>query len=147
MAANSNDLGFLFNGTPLATGIHINLENAKGVTFFLYENGGAQSTDFVESIDGASGQALTTVNDYFAGNGVGGVWTYETADANATLSDDSNFVKKDTTAFDAAVIYIDRSELSSGFNSVEATVDAGQCVAIIHPLVGRSPINLPAAGV
>jgi len=148
MAANSQGLGFGFNVVPVASGIHINLENAGGVTFILYEDGGAQSTDFVESIDGASGQALTTVNDYHASNGIGGVWTYETDDAGATLSDDSNFVKKDTVLFDAAAIYIDRTELSSGFNSVEATADAGTCIAIIHPLhVQRNPINLPAAGV
>lgn len=148
MAAHSRGLGFGFNAVPVATGKHINLENASGVTFILYEDGGAQSTDFKESIDGASEAALAVVNDYYASSGIGtGAWTYETADADATLSNDSNFVKKDTTAYDCAVIYIDRSDLSEGFNCVEATIDgAGICIAIVHPLnVQRAPQNLPVA--
>lgn len=147
-SAHSRGLGFGFNVVPVATGQHINMESAQGVTFVLYEDGGAQSTDFKESVDGASAQALTVVNDYFANSGIGtGAWTYETADADATLSDDSNFVKKDTTAYDCAVIYIDREDLSDGFNCVEATIDgAGICIAIVHPLqVQRTPANLPVA--
>jgi len=141
--------GSVFNVIPVATGIHVSLKNATGVTFILYEDGGAQSTDFVESKAGASGQALTTINKYKAANGVGGVWTAETADAGATLDDDSNFVKKDTTLFDAASIYIGADELSAGFDSVEATIDgAGICIAIVHGLSEQRAIeNLAAAGV
>jgi len=139
-------LGRVLNVIPLASGIHISLENASGVTFVLYEDAGAQSTDFKESIDGGSEQALTVLNDYYAGNGVGGVWTHETADADATLDDDSNFVKKDTTAYDCAVIYIGADDLSDGFNCVEATSDAPYCIAIVHDLlVQRAPENLPAS--
>ncbi|TET95563.1 MAG: hypothetical protein E3J29_06640 [Dehalococcoidia bacterium] len=138
-------LGKGFNSIPLASGLHISLKNASGVTFILYENGGAQSTDFKESVAGSSEQALTFLNDYYAGNGVGGVWTHETADADATLDDDSNFVKKDTTLFDCAVIYVGADELSAGFDCIEATVDAGDCHAIIHDLtVQRGPENLAA---
>lgn len=137
------------NVIPVATGKHIDLSNASGVTFILYEDAGAQSTDFKESKAGASEQALTVLNEYWASNGIGGVWTRETADADATLSDDSNFVKKDTTAFDCAVIYIGADELSDDFDSVEATIDgAGLCIAIVHDLaVRRAPENLPAAAV
>lgn len=142
-------LGNIINVVPVATGKHVSLKNASGVTFILYEDGGAQSTDFKESIAGASEQALTVVNDYYASNGIGGVWTHETADADATLSNDSNFVKKDTTAFDCAVIYIAAEDLSDGFDSVEATIDgAGSCIAIVHGLTAaRAPQNLPAAAV
>lgn len=141
-------LGFGGNVVPKASGKHIDLSNATGVTFVLYEDGGAQSTDFVESIAGSSGQALTAVNFYYAGDGVGGVWTRETADADATLSDDSNFVKKDTTPFDCAVIYFSADMLSDGFDSIEATSDAGECIAIVHGLaVQRTPANLPASAV
>jgi hypothetical protein len=141
-------LGNDFNVISVASGIHVSLKEATGVTFLLFEDGGAQSTDFVESKAGASGQALTTVNSYHASNGIGGVWTFETADAGATLDDDSNFVKKDTVLFDAAAIYIGADELTDGFDSVEATVDAGTCVAIVHGLLSqREPKNLPAAGV
>jgi hypothetical protein len=141
-------LGRVINVIPLASGIHISLKNASGVTFVLYENGGAQSTDFKESVAGADEQALTVLNNYHAGDGIGGVWTAETDDAGGTLDDDSNFVKLDTTPFDCAVIYIGASELSDGFDSVEATSDAPQCTAIVHDLlVQRAPENLPASGV
>lgn len=137
------------NVIPVATGKHIDLSNASGVTFVLYEDAGAQSTDFVESQAGSNGQALAVVNHYYASNGIGGVWTRETADADATLSNDSNFVKKDTEAFDCAVIYIGADMLSDGFDSVEATIDgAGICIAIVHDLVvQRAPQNLPASAV
>jgi len=139
-------LGHIINVVPKASGKHISLENASGVTFILYEDAGAQSTDFKESIDGASEAALAVVNKYKASNGIGGVWTAETADADATLDNDSNFVKKDTTAFDCAVIYIDASWLSATFNCVEATADAGECIAVVHGLkVSRAVQNLPAA--
>ncbi len=138
-------LGKAFNVIPKASGLHISLENASGVTFILFEDGGAQSTDFKESIAGASEAALTFLNDYYAGNGVGGVWTHETADAGATLDDDSNFVKKDTVLFDCAVIYVGADILSAGFDCIEATSDAGECIAIIHDLtVQRGPENLAA---
>lgn len=144
-------LGNSFNVIPVATGVHISLANASGVTFILFEDAGAQSTDFKESIAGASEQALTTINEYWASSGVAdGVWTAETADAGATLNDDSNFVKKDTVNFDCAAIYIGADELSDGFDSVEATIDDASkiCIAIVHDLVvKRAPENLPTAGV
>lgn len=136
------------NVIPVASGKHISLKNASGVTFVLYEDAGAQATAFKESIGGASEAALGVVNDYYAGDGVGGVWTHETADASAALDDNSTFTKKDTTAFDCAVIYIGADQLSAGFDSVEATVDGGQCIAIVHDLkVQRAPQNLPASAV
>ena len=142
-------LGFHGNVIPVATGIHISLANASGVTFILYENGGAQSCDIKESIAGVSEAALTVLNKYKASDGVGSVWTAETDDADATLSNDSNFVKKDTTAFDCAALYINADSLSAGFDSVEATIDgAGICVAIVHDLtVQRAIENLPLSGV
>ena len=142
-------LGRVINVIPVATGKHISLKNASGVTFLLFEDGGAQSTAFTESIAGASEQALTKINHYYASNGIGGVWTRETADADATLDNDSTFVKKDTVNFDCAAIYISAADLSDGFDSVEATIDAGgPCIAIVHDLlVQRAPQNLPAAAV
>ena len=143
-------LGRSFNVIPVATGVHISLKNASGVTFVLYENGGAQSIVFVESIAGASGQSLATVNEMYACSGVAsGVWTRESSDASAALSDNSTVTKKDTTAFDGAAIYIGADELSAGFDSVECTIDgAGLCIAIVHDLtVQRQPENLPTIGV
>ncbi len=142
-------LGRLFNVVPVATGKHFNLENYSGITFVCYEDGGAQNIDIIESIDGASEQTLATVTKLYASNGIGGVWTKETTDANGALgTGDTAIVKKDTVLFDCAVIYIGASELSDTFNSVEVTIDAGICIAILHDLlVQRTPANLPATGV
>jgi hypothetical protein len=143
-------LGRLFNVVPVATGKHVSLKNASGVTFVCYEDGGAQAITIKESIAGQSEQALATVTKLYASDGVGGVWTRETTDANGDISGgDGTLVKKDTTAFDCAAIYIGADELSDGFDSVEVTIDgAGLCIAIVHDLeVQRTPANLPASAV
>jgi len=147
--SNMLGLGRLFNVVPVATGKHVSLANASGVTFVCYEDGGAQAIAFKESIAGASEQALAVINELYASSGVGGVFTRETTDANGALSDSSSVVKKDTTAFDCAVFYIAAEQLSEGFDSVECTIDgAGMCFAIVHDLnIQRTPANLPAAAV
>ncbi|MCC6772501.1 MAG: hypothetical protein IT360_15000 [Gemmatimonadaceae bacterium] len=137
------------NVVPVATGKHISLRNAAGVTFVCYEDGGAQAIAIKESVGGAGEQALGCIDYIYAGDGVGSVLTRETTDANGALSASSSMVKKDTTAFDMAVIYVPAEALSEGFDSVECTIDgAGICVAIVHDLyTQRAPQNLPAAAV
>ncbi len=143
-------LGRHFNVVPVATGKGFNLENYSGITFVCYENGGDQQIVFTETIDGASSQALTTVNELYASNGIGGVWTRETDHDQAgptDLDDDSTVQKEDDTAHDCAAIYIGADELSDTYNTVVCTVDAGQCIAILHDLlVQRQPENLPSSG-
>jgi len=132
-----------------ASGKHISLANASGVTFTCYEDGGAQNIDIKESVAGADEQTLSTVTEIYASDGIGGVITRETTDANGALgTGDGAIVKKDTTPFDQAVIYIGADELSDGFDSVEVTVNAGECFAVVHGLaVQRAPQNLPASAV
>ncbi len=144
-------LGRHFNVVPVATGKGFNLENYAGITFVLYENGGDQQIVFTETIDGASSQALTTVNELYASNGVGGVWTRETDHDQAgptDLDDDSTVQKEDDTAHDCAAIHIGADELSDTYNTVVCTIDgSGLCIAILHDLlVQRQPENLPASG-
>jgi len=144
-------LGFDINVVPLATGVHIDLRDASGVTFVCYEDGGAQNITIKESILGASEQALTAVKELYAASGVAAmVWTKETTDANGSIADgDAAIVKKDTTAFDAAAFYIGADQLSAGFNCVEVTIDgAGICFAIVHGLkTQRAPANLPTIAI
>jgi len=143
-------LGKAFNLLPVATGVHISLKNASGVTFLCYEDGGAQSIVFKQSIAGASEATLSVVNELWASSGVASaVWTHETSDAAAALSNNSTVTKKDTTAFDCAAIYIGADELDDGYDSVECTIDgAGLCIAIVHDLtVQRAPENLATIGV
>ena len=143
-------LGRILNIIPVATGKHVSLKNAGGVLFCCYEDGGAQSIGIVESIAGASEQALATVTEIYASNGIGGVWTNETTDANGALgTGDAAIVKKDTTLFDCAVVQIEAAELSDGYDSVECTIDgAGICIAVVYDLaVQRAPENLAASAV
>jgi hypothetical protein len=145
-------LGKDFNVMPVATGVHIDLSNAQGVTFVLYENGGDQQIVFKESVAGASEQALATVNELYACSGVtAGVWTRDAVhDAGPVAMDNESTVQKqDDTAHDCAAIYIGADELSAGFDSVECTIDgAGLCIAIVHGLnVQRQPENLATVGV
>ena len=145
-------LGRIMMTVPVASGISFNLENYGGITFTLFESGGDQQIVFTEEIgDGGSSQALTTVNELYASNGVGGVWTRESTHDQAgpfDLDNDSTVQKRDTTLFNCASIYIGADELSDGYNSVVCTVDAGDCIAILHDLlVQRQPENLPASGV
>lgn len=141
-------LGKEFNVVSFASGIHISLKNASGVTFVCYENGGAQNIDIKESKAGASEATLAVVTELFLSDGVGSVHTRDTDDANGALgTGDAAIVKKDNTAEDTAIFYIGASELSDTFDSVEVTVNAGTCMAIVHGLlVQRKPENLVSAG-
>lgn len=131
-----------------ASGKHVSLANAGGVVFVVYEDGGATAVTLKESIAGQSEQALGAINEIFASNGVGGVSTRETTDANGALSGSSSFVKKDTTAFDQAAFEVLAEDLSEGFDSVECTVDGGQCTAIVYSLATkRAPANQPVLAV
>ena len=142
-------LGKEFNVIPVASGLHVSLKNASGVTYVCYENGGAQAIAIKESIAGASEQALAVVDHLYSSDGVGSTWSRDTVDANGALgTGDAAIVKQDTTAYDCASFYIDASELSAGFDSVEVTIDgAGICIAIVHLLAQRSPVNLGTSAV
>lgn len=132
-------LGRVFNVVPAASGVHIPLTLANAVSFVTYEDDGSTIITIKESVDGASEQNLAVIDLIHKAPGVGGTWTKVTQAAAATydLSDD--------TTNDATVITINAESLSDGFNCVEATVDGGICVAIIHDLaVQRTPANLPS---
>ena len=142
-------LGRIMNIIGFASGIHVSLKDAAGVTFVCYENGGAQNIDIKESKAGADEAVLAVVTELFASEGIGGVHTLETTDANGALgSGDAAIVKKDTAPFDTAIFYIGEDELSDDFDSVEVTVNGGTVTAIVHDLsIQRAPENLPLSGV
>jgi hypothetical protein len=134
-------LGRLFNVIPVASGVHVKLNAAEAVTFVIYEVSGATVIGLKESIAGASEQNLTRTRR-ITSNGVGTaqVWTERTQTASATIT------KADTTAENCTLITVTAPELSTGFDSVECTVDgAALCVAILHDLsVQSAPNRLPA---
>jgi hypothetical protein len=136
-------LGKDFNVIAVASGIQIALTDALGVTFVVYENGGATAVNLTTD----SG-ILEIINDFYANDGVGGVYTHETDDANGALSDNDGIVKEDDEPHDCAVIYVDAKDLPEGDTWVCCTVDGGNVTAIVHALVvQRKPENLPALAV
>jgi hypothetical protein len=138
--AGKEGLGRVFNVVPAASGVHIPLTRAQAVSFVTYEDDGSTILTLKESIDGASEANLAVMTRYHKGPGVGGTWTLVTQAAGATydLADD--------TTNDATVVTVRGEQLSAGFNCVEATVDGGICVAIIHDLNEmRAPAKLPTS--
>lgn len=132
-------LGRVFNVVPAASGIHIPLTHADAVSFVTFEADGSTIITLTESIDGASEQALAVITKAWKAPGVGGTWTAVTQAAAAT------FDLADDTVNDAAVITVWGSQLSDGFNCVEATTDGGIIIAITHDLtMKRAPENLPS---
>lgn len=128
MAQTGLGLGRVFNVIPAASGVQIPLTNAGAVSFVTFEDDGSTIITIEESIDGASSQNLAVVDLAYKGPGIGGTWTKITQTAAATLD------LADDTTNDASVITIRGRELTDGYNTVEATVDGGICVAIIHDL-------------
>ena len=130
-------LGRVFNVIPAASGVHIPLTRAAAVSFVTFEDDGSTILTLKESIDGLSEQNLAVIDHFAKGPGVGGTWTAVTQAAAAT------FDLADDTTNDAVVVTIHGSQLSDGYNCLEATVDGGICVAIVHDLtVQRTPANL-----
>lgn len=133
-------LGRLFNVVHEASGVHIPLTNARGVTFISFLAAGTQSFTLKESIDGASEQNLAVVDKLYKAPGVGGTWTKVTQTAAATY-DHSTDATNDMIAW-----YVGADQLSDGYNCVEVTAGSGTCVAIIHDLnVQRKPENLASS--
>lgn len=126
--AGMEGLGRVFNVVPAASGVHIPLKDASAVSFVTYEDDGSTILTLKESIDGSSEQNLAVITRFHKGPGVGGTWTLVTQSAGAT------FDLSDDTTNDATVLTVRAEQLSDGFNCVEATVDGGICVAIIHDL-------------
>lgn len=141
-------LGYDFNLVAAASGRHVSLENAQGVTFLVFEADAATSINIKESKAGAGAQNLPVINHYYASTGLGGVWTRMTTDNGGAIENEHTIVKIDGVN-DAVAIYVDAESLSDGFTHVECTVDGSAiCQAVVHGLkVQRDPANLPAAAV
>lgn len=130
-------LGRLFNVVHEASGKHISLKNAQGVTFVSFLAAGTQSGTLKESIGGASEQNLAVIDKVYKAPGVGGTWTKVTQTAAATYDHSTDATN------DMFALYVDASDLSDGFDCVELTMATGTCIAIVHDLhMQRAPENL-----
>jgi len=132
-------LGFTFNVIAAASGVHIPMSRAQVISFVTFEDDGSTILTLKESIGGASEQNLVKIDRFWKSPGIGGAWTEvtQTAAATADLADD--------TTNDSMVVTIRARQLSDGFDSVEATVDGGICIAVIYSLAEMAnPSSLPS---
>lgn len=134
--AGMEGLGRLFNVVPAASGVHIPMDQATGITFVSFLDAGTQTVTLRESVDGASEQLLPCITKYYKAPGVGGTWSEVliAAASAITLADATN---------DAIAFFVSAEQLSDGFNCVEVTAGSGTLMAILHDLrVRRAPENL-----
>jgi len=132
-------LGFTFNVIAAASGIHIPMTRAQTISFVTFEADGSTILTLKESVGGASEQNLVKIEHFWKSPGVGGAWTEVTQTAAATADLGSDAVN------DSMVVTIRARQLSEGFDSVEATVDGGICMAFIYDLAEMAdPSSLPS---
>ena len=124
-------LGDLGNVVAAASGVPLSLRDYGAVTFVTYEDDGSTIITLTQHTKAADGtpdteSALAVIDRVHKGPGVGGTWTEVTQTAAGTydLADD--------TTNDAVVLTVRADELSDGNVFVEATVDGGNCTAILH---------------
>ncbi len=130
-------LGRIFNIVYEASGVHIPLTNADGITFLNFLDAGTQTVTLKESTAGASEQNLVAIDTIYEIPNAGGTWTKGTQTASATYNHSTDATN------DVIAIYVSADSLSAGFDSLEMTSGTGTCVAIIHDLaVQRAPANL-----
>jgi hypothetical protein len=139
-------LGRLFNTSPAADGVYINLREAGGIAFLCFLTGAAGDTyTLVEAKDsaGTGAQNLAVVTEYYTNTGnASDAWTRRTQAAAATV------VTTATATQNAAVFEVEASQLSDTYKYVKVTsTGAGAVNAVTRDLAaGRAPANLPAMG-
>ena len=137
-------LGRLFNVVAVASGLSISLKNASGVTFIGKQDTAATVYTFTQTIAGASSVTLLLDPDYYAGGGIGGVWTH----VAATGTKIATLTKGAGAGENCICFYVGANELTDGYDSVKCTAGGGTLVAIVHDLlIQRDPANLPVSAV
>ena len=138
----SEGLGSIYNVIQPANGVYINLADAGGVSFSVFEVDGATSSVITFSDDAAGTHTATpATNDHYYGRSAdqsNGVW-HRTAvsPASATVVDAD-------VVDDQIVIEILATDCPDGKPWVKCTSDGAATVtAILHDLkYGRAPQNL-----
>jgi hypothetical protein len=139
-------LGRLFNTSPAADGVYINLREAGGIAFLCFLTGAAGDTyTLVEAKDsaGTGAQNLAAVTEYYTNTGnASDAWTRRTQVAAATV------VTAAAATQNAAVFEVESTQLSDTYKYVKVTsTGAGAVNAVTRDLMTqRAPANLPAMG-
>lgn len=145
--AGQKALGRLFNTTPAADGVWINLNKAAGVTFLCYLAGAAGDTYTLQEAKDSSGtgaQNLVVFTEYWTNTGNGtDTWTRRTQAAAATVTTAAAATQN------AMVCEVESTSLSDTYKFVKLTsTGSGTVNAVTRDLAAmRAPANLPAMGV
>jgi hypothetical protein len=140
-------LGRLFNTTPAADGVWINLQDAGGVTFSCFLTGAVGDTYTLTQAKDSAGTGsknLACITEYWTNTGNGtDAWTVTSQAAAATV------VTTATAAQNAMVCEVQGTSLDDGYKFVKLTsTGAGTVNALPRDLMTqRAPEKLPATGV
>jgi hypothetical protein len=132
-------LGRLINVLSVADDIYVSMKDCDGITFVCTLAAGDTWT-LTEAQDaaGTGAVALASITRFHVSTTVGSAWSLVTQAAASTVVT--------TASQDVAIIEVDASELSDGFDWVKiASTSTGTVVAIQRDLkVQRKPANLTA---
>jgi hypothetical protein len=139
-------LGRLFNSTPAADGVWINLKDAGGISFLCYLAGAAGDVYTLQEAKDAAGtgaQNLVAFTEYFTNTGnASDAWTRRTQAAAAAITTAASAVQN------AMVCEVAATALSDTYKYVKLTsTGAGAVNAVTTDLrVQRTAANLAAMG-
>ena len=139
MTATGLGLGNVFNIVPTATTVTIPLTRAGSVAFICVDAGSGDQVLTMTELDSTavnSEQALDVNFNAHNAPDIGGAWTFQ-AYVDDTVANTGGSTN------DTIYVDVQASQLSDGYDSVQCTVDAGTCIAVIYDLaVKRTPPNL-----
>lgn len=139
-------LGRLFNTTPAADGVWINLQDAGGVAFLCFLTGAVGDTYTLQEAKDSAGtgaQNLVNITEYWTNTGnASDAWTRRTQVAAATV------VTAAAATQNAMVCEVNGTSLSDTYKFVKLTsTGAGTVNAVTRDLMTqRAPESLPAMG-
>ena len=131
-------LGASHNIIHQASGVHIKMSGATGVTFYNFLEAGTQTFTLKESNGAGVNEAnLVVIDTIWKAPGVGGTWTKVTQTASATYNHATDATN------DLIGVYVTAASMSDGLDHLEMTSGTGTCVAVITGLADqRTPENL-----
>jgi len=139
MTATGLGLGNVFNIVPTATTVTIPLTRGGSVAFICVDAGSGDQVLTMTELDSTAvngEQALDVKFNAHNAPDIGGTWTLQ-ADTDSTVANTGGATN------DTIYVDVQATQLSDGYDSVQCTVDAGTCIAVIYDLpVKRSPANL-----
>ena len=139
-------LGRLFNVSPAADGVWINLKRSSGITFSCYLAGAVgdvYTLTQAKDSGGTGSKNLACVTEYWTNTGnASDAWTQRPQAAGAVITTAAAATQN------AMIVDVEGTSLDDGYTFVKLTsTGAGTVTAIARDLTTqRFPANLPAMG-